>query len=80
MTFTEWFSTLPMSSMRNPDPYRLAWDAAMEQVAKADIIGWATHHEPPMLFPTREEAVLHCDDDEEPIPLVAAHKGEGGEG
>lgn len=35
------------------------------------IIGWATHHDEPMLFPTREEAALHCDADEEPIALVA---------
>lgn len=32
--------------------------------------GWATHHEPPMLFPTREEAAAHCADDEQPIALA----------
>ena len=37
---------------------------------------WATHHDEPMLFPTREEAKLHCDDDEEPIALYA-EKGIG---
>lgn len=51
--------------------------------AMQEIIGWATHHEPPMLFPTREEAMSYCDDDEEPIPLVAAidsTKGESNHG
>ena len=32
---------------------------------------WATHHDEPMLFPTLEEAAMHCDDDEEPIALYA---------
>jgi hypothetical protein len=40
------------------------------------IYGYATHHDEPMLFPTREEAALHCDDDEEPIALVAHGIGE----
>lgn len=35
------------------------------------VIGYATHHDEPMLFPTIEEARQFCDDDEEPIPLVA---------
>jgi hypothetical protein len=33
---------------------------------------WATHHDEPMFFPTREEAALYCDEDESPIPLYAA--------
>jgi hypothetical protein len=36
-----------------------------------EVKGWATHHDEPMLFPTRDEAVAYCDDDEEPIPLYA---------
>lgn len=33
---------------------------------------WATHHDTPMLFTTKEDAALYCEDDEEPIPLYAA--------
>jgi hypothetical protein len=36
-----------------------------------EVVAWATHHEPPMLFPTRGEALQYCDDDEAPIALVA---------
>lgn len=37
--------------------------------AKAESVAWRTHHDEPMLFPTRAEAVDYCDDDEPPIPL-----------
>ena len=33
--------------------------------------GWATLHDEPMLFPTRGEALQHCDEEEEPIELVS---------
>jgi len=39
--------------------------------AKA-VISWATHHDEPMLFPTRAEALQYCDEGEPPIALVAA--------
>jgi hypothetical protein len=35
-------------------------------------VAWMTHHDEPMLFPTREEALTHCDDNEEPIALYTA--------
>lgn len=38
---------------------------------KFEVFAWATHHEPPMLFPTYTEAAQHCDTDEEPIRLFA---------
>lgn len=35
------------------------------------ILGYATHHEfEPLLFPSRAEAILYCEDDEQPIPLT----------
>ncbi|SOY65645.1 hypothetical protein CBM2586_B10240 [Cupriavidus phytorum] len=37
-----------------------------------EAVAWMTHHDEPMIFPTRGEAELHCDDDEEPIALYAA--------
>jgi len=42
-----------------------------EEALKIEPIGWATHHEEPMLFPTRKEALKYCDDDEKPIELYA---------
>jgi hypothetical protein len=36
-----------------------------------DAVAWATHHEPPMLFPTQAEAAAYCDDDARPIALYA---------
>lgn len=39
---------------------------------ESPIIGYATHHEEPMLFPTKEEALQYCDFEEEPIALYAA--------
>lgn len=35
----------------------------------SEAVAWMTHHEPPMLFPTREEAAAYCADDEQPLPL-----------
>lgn len=46
--------------------------AAWNRRQSGPVLGYATHHDEPMLFPTREEAQQYCDDDEEPIPLVAA--------
>ncbi len=39
---------------------------------KAEPVAWMTHHDEPMLFPTRTEAIAYCDEGEEPIPLYAA--------
>lgn len=55
-----------------PAPGAPGQEAAAVQAVGAGIIGWATHHEEPMLFPTRKEAAEYCNDDEEPIPLVSA--------
>ena len=52
-----------------------AIDAAHEYLAapeQLEPVGWATHHDEPMLFPTWREAAMHCDDGEEPIALYAA--------
>jgi len=43
-----------------------------EPVAQDEVVAWATHHDEPMLFVTRAEAMTYCDDDEQPIPLYAA--------
>jgi hypothetical protein len=32
-------------------------------------VAWATHHDEPMLFPSRDEAASYCGDDERPIEL-----------
>lgn len=40
------------------------------------IYGYATHHEPPMLFPTLEEAQAYCGDDESPIALWGVEQPE----
>ena len=55
-----------------PAPGAPGQEAAAVQAVGAEIIGWATHHEEPMLFPTWKEAAEYCNDDEEPIPLYAA--------
>jgi hypothetical protein len=49
-----------------------ALEDALSALAHQDAIAWATHHDEPMLFPTRAEAAMHCDDDEEPIALYPA--------
>lgn len=43
-----------------------------EPVTKTEqeVIGYATHHDDPMLFPTIDEARLYCGWGEEPIPLI----------
>jgi hypothetical protein len=46
-------------------------DSANVTQAKSEAVAWMTHHDEPMLFPTREEAASYCADDEEPIPLAA---------
>ena len=38
-------------------------------VAEVEPVAWRTHHDVPMLFPTRIEAAAYCDDDEQPVPL-----------
>ena len=51
-------------------------DEALEETPRVspepEILGWATHHDEPMLFPTRKEAILYCEDDEEPRPLYTS--------
>lgn len=56
-----------------PDAFELinTIKQALEQ-PEPEILGWATHHDEPMLFPTRKEAVLYCEDDEEPRPLYTS--------
>ena len=36
-----------------------------------ETIGWATHHDEPLLFPDCKEAAAYCDEDEFPIELIA---------
>ncbi|SPA24538.1 hypothetical protein CBM2637_A140074 [Cupriavidus taiwanensis] len=43
-----------------------------EKNKQAEPVAWMTHHDEPMIFPTRSEAEQHCDDDEQPIALYAA--------
>lgn len=43
-----------------------------KDAVRAEAVAWMTHHDDPMLFPTRAEAETYCDDDEDPIPLYAA--------
>ncbi len=45
---------------------------------EAEPFAFATHHDEPMLFLTREEAALYCDDDEEPTPLFASAQSSPG--
>lgn len=35
-----------------------------------EVVGFATHHDEPMLFPNRKEAAAYCDDGEEPVALI----------
>jgi hypothetical protein len=46
-------------------------DALLREVAALEPVGFATHHDEPMLFPTEEEARMYCDDDEVPRGLYA---------
>ena len=41
-------------------------------VVGLDPVAFMTHHDEPMLFPTWDEAVQYCDDDESPISLFHA--------
>lgn len=41
-------------------------------VVGLDPVAFMTHHDDPMLFPTWDEAVQYCDDDESPISLFHA--------
>lgn len=54
--------------------------AAMRDVERAvieaykrrlTVVGYATHHNEPLVFPTFKEAAVFCGDDEEPVPLMA---------
>ncbi len=44
-------------------------DALLREVAALEPVGFATHHDEPMLFPTEEEARMYCSDDEVPRGL-----------
>lgn len=37
---------------------------------KPEVVGFATHHDEPMLFPSKGEAATYCDDGEEPVALI----------
>ena len=38
-------------------------------IKNRETVAWMTHHDEPMIFLTRSEALDYCDYDEEPIPL-----------
>jgi len=68
------------ADLEDPDQIEAAWTgwqaafshasaAVKENLTVGEAVAWMTHHEPPMLFPTKEEAASYCDDDEQPIPL-----------
>lgn len=42
---------------------------SVESAPLSEPMAWMTHHDEPMLFPTRAEAAQHCADDEQPIAL-----------
>src|SRR5690606_37039983 len=35
-----------------------------------EVVGFATHHDEPMMFPNRKEAAAYCDDREDPVALI----------
>lgn len=37
---------------------------------KPEVLGFTTHHDEPMLFPSKREAAMYCDDGEEPMALI----------
>lgn len=37
---------------------------------KPEVVGFATHHDEPMLFPSKAEAAAYCELEEEPIVLI----------
>lgn len=53
--------------------FRIAERTVIARLPKPDAepVAWITHHDEPMLFPTYDEALSFCDDDETPIPLYA---------
>lgn len=64
-----------MSKTTEPTPQEPLGDS--EGTATSAVVGLApvafmTHHDDPMLFPTWDEAVQYCDDDESPISLFHA--------
>ena len=38
---------------------------------RPEVVGFATHHDEPMLFPSKREAAMYCDDGEEPVALIS---------
>ena len=47
-------------------------EAAMLALPDAQPVAWMTHHEPPMIFPDKQEAESYCDEEDgPPVPLYA---------
>ena len=64
-----------MSKTTEPTPQEPLGDSegtATSAVVGLDPVAFMTHHDDPMLFPTWDEAVQYCDDDESPISLFHA--------
>jgi len=56
----------------DPVPIGDSEGTATSAVVGLDPVAFMTHHDDPMLFPTWDEAVQYCDDDESPISLFHA--------
>lgn len=37
---------------------------------KPKVVAYATHHDEPLLFPSKTEAAMYCDAGEEPLALI----------
>lgn len=64
-----------MSKTTEPTPQEPLGDSegtATSAVVGLESVAFMTHHDEPMLFPTWDEAVQYCDDDESPISLFHA--------
>lgn len=56
----------------DPVPIGDSEGTATPAVVGLESVAFMTHHDEPMLFPTWDEAVQYCDDDESPISLFHA--------
>lgn len=56
----------------DPVPIGDSEGTATPAVVSLEPVAFMTHHDEPMLFPTWDEAVQYCDDDESPISLFHA--------
>ena len=64
-----------MSKTTEPTPQEPLGDSegtATSAVVGLEPVAFMTRHDDPMLFPTWDEAVQYCDDDESPISLFHA--------